>query len=54
MHLSWFEGCHIYFCWGECPLELAQRLPRVALAAHPSGKLRAVLSLQVHAQWHND
>ena len=23
-------------------------------AAHPSGYLRAVLSLQVHAQWHSD
>ena len=31
-------ACHINYCWGECPLELAQRLLSVALAWHKAGR----------------
>ena len=35
---NWRLACHINLCWGECPLELAQRLLSVALAWHKAGR----------------
>ena len=34
---NWRLACHMYFLWVRCPLELAQRLWRVALALHKAG-----------------